>query len=59
MPWSMPQSSPVFGSQSKPMVLRSPAAMMLRRLPSGETRTMVAFSGLFSLQSLQVLPTLR
>ena len=59
MPWSMPQSSPVRGCQSKPIVLRRPLATIVRVLPSGVMRRSVAFSGLLSLQSLQVLPTLR
>ena len=33
-------------------------AKMVRDFPSGETRSSVAFSGLLSLQALQVEPTL-
>ena len=57
MPWSIPQSSPVDGSQSKPMVLRRPAAKIVRLLPSGLARRIVALSGLVSAQALQVEPT--
>jgi hypothetical protein len=38
-------------------VLRRPEAKMLRCLPSGETLSTVASSGLVSAQALQVLPT--
>ena len=40
------------------LVVRSPLAKMVRCLPSGVMRRMVAFSGLLSLQTLQVDPTL-
>ena len=56
MPWSKPQSAPVSGCQSKPMVLRRPLAKMVRLLPSGFARRMVALSGLVSAQALQVEP---
>ena len=56
MPWSIPQSWPDDGSQSKPMVLRRPAAKIVRLLPSGLARRSVALSGLVSAQALQVEP---
>lgn len=59
MPWSMPQSSPLTGCQSKPMVLRNPRANTVRRWPSGLMRSSAACSGFVSLQALQLDPTLR
>ena len=55
----MPHNSPVAGSQSKPMVLRKPLAKIVRPFPSGSTRSIVACSGLLSLQALQEEPTLK
>ncbi len=54
----MPHSSPVRGCQPKPMVLRNPVAKIVRDLPSGLARSMVAASVLVSLHALQVDPTL-